>query len=126
MAAADHDDAQGKWFRIRPLADQSFLMILGCKLRFRLGRVVIWRHRAMHRVAPDRDAQRPRSHVPRIAAIGALDEQRHHEHRERRDGIPVECISAECQPQRGVDDDDKKGGGMSRLCVPKTLFELMT
>ena len=61
-----------------------------------------------------------------IAAIGALDEQRHHEHRERRDGIPVECISAECQPQRGVDDDDKKGGGMSRLCVPKTLFELMT
>jgi hypothetical protein len=23
---ADHDDAQGKWFRIRPLADQTFLM----------------------------------------------------------------------------------------------------
>jgi hypothetical protein len=31
--------------------------LFGCKLRFRLGREVIWRHRAMHRVAPDGTSQ---------------------------------------------------------------------
>ena len=49
-----------------------------------------------------------------VAPVGALDEQCHREYRERADRVPVEGGPVEDQPQEGVNQNDKKGGGMSR------------
>src|SRR5229473_5293782 len=66
--------------------------LFGCKLCFRLGRVVIWRHRAMHRVAPDGTSSRclankGRSPVPRFALVGNNRKLRYVGH-VASDGIP--------------------------------------
>ncbi len=49
-----------------------------------------------------------------IPAVGPLNEQRHHEDCEGRDRIPLEGGRAEGEPKRRVDNDKKKGGGVSR------------
>jgi hypothetical protein len=49
-----------------------------------------------------------------IPAIGPLNEQRHHEDRERGDRVPLERGRAEGEPKRCVDNDEKKGGRVSR------------
>jgi hypothetical protein len=49
-----------------------------------------------------------------VAPVGPLDEQRHDEHRQRRHRIPVEAGAVEDQPQHGVEQYDKEGGGMFR------------
>jgi hypothetical protein len=48
--------------------------LFGCKLRFRLGREVIWRHDAKHRIASDgifgpRLGENGRTPVPRFAQV---------------------------------------------------------
>jgi hypothetical protein len=50
-----------------------------------------------------------------VAPVGSLDKERHHEYRERGNRVPIEAVAVEDQPQQGVNNDYKEGGGMSRL-----------
>jgi len=51
-----------------------------------------------------------------IAAVRTLDEERHHENRERCDCIPLEGRWTEGQPKGRINNDHEKRGGWPAAC----------
>ncbi len=53
----------------------------------------------------------------RVAVLGPLDEQGHHPRRQSGNGMPIERLALEQEPENAIGADDEERGGVGSECA---------